>query len=45
LLPPMPWTNFTTINDEDVKAIFIYLKKTKPVKNTVPFPVPIEDIK
>ena len=45
LLPPMPWTNFTTINDEEIKAIFAYLKNTKPVKNVVPFPVPFEEIK
>jgi mono/diheme cytochrome c family protein len=45
LLPPMPWTNFTTISDEDVKAIFAYLKNTKPIKNVVPLPVPFGDIK
>jgi hypothetical protein len=45
LLPPMPWTNFTTINDEDVKAIFAYLKSLKPVSNSVPFPIAFEDIK
>jgi hypothetical protein len=39
LLPPMPWTNFTTIKDEDVKAIFLYLKSTKPVSNIVPMPI------
>lgn len=45
LLPPMPWFNFTTISDEDVKAIFAYLQNTKPIKNVVPFPVPFGDIK
>lgn len=39
LLPPMPWTNFATIEDGDVKAIFAYLKSTNPVKNVVPMPV------
>jgi hypothetical protein len=39
LLPPMPWTNFITIKDEDVKAIFLYLKSTKPVANVVPMPI------
>jgi hypothetical protein len=39
LLPPMPWTNFATIKDEDVKAIFLYLKSTKPVSNIVPLPI------
>jgi hypothetical protein len=45
LLPPMPWTNFTTINDEDIKVIFAYLQSLKPVNNLVPFPVAFEDIK
>ncbi|UFH53745.1 c-type cytochrome [Spirosoma sp. KNUC1025] len=40
LLPPMPWTNYRTIKDEDVKAIFAYLKSTKPVANVVPAPMP-----
>ena len=45
LLPPMPWTNFTTINDEDIKAVFTYLKSSKPVKNVVPLPIAFGDIK
>lgn len=45
LLPPMPWTNFTTINDEDIKAVFAYLKSSKPVKNVVPLPIAFGDIK
>jgi mono/diheme cytochrome c family protein len=40
LLPPMPWPNFIQMKDEDVKAIFAYLKSTKPVKNIVPAAVP-----
>ena len=40
LLPPMPWFNFTQIKDEDVKAIFAYLKSLPPVKNVVPAPIP-----
>ncbi len=39
LLPPMPWENYKNIKDEDVKAIFAYLKSTKPVKNIVPNPI------
>jgi hypothetical protein len=39
LLPPMPWINYTKMADEDVKAIFAYLKSIKPVKNIVPNPV------
>lgn len=40
LLPPMPWPNFANITDEDVHAIFTYLKSTKPVENVVPAPIP-----
>jgi hypothetical protein len=36
LLPPMPWPEFRHATDEDLKAIFAYLKSTKPVKNVVP---------
>lgn len=39
LLPPMPWPNFAKASDEDMKAIFSYLKSTKPIRNVVPSPV------
>jgi hypothetical protein len=39
LLPPMPWPNFAKASDEDLKAIFSYLKSTRPIKNVVPAPV------
>lgn len=44
LLPPMPWPNFVNIKDEDVKAIFAYLKSTKPVRNIVPAPIPPAEV-
>lgn len=40
LLPPMPWPNLVKMNDEDMKAIFAYLKSLPPVKNAVPNPLP-----
>jgi mono/diheme cytochrome c family protein len=40
LLPPMPWFNYRNLNDEDFKAIFTYLKSTRPVKNVVPAAIP-----
>ncbi|QIA09982.1 cytochrome c [Draconibacterium halophilum] len=40
LLPPMPVLNFRDIKDEDVKAIFAYLKSLKPVHNVVPAAIP-----
>jgi hypothetical protein len=45
LLPPMPWQNYANISDEDVSAIFAYLKSTKPVKNVVPAPIPPDQLK
>lgn len=39
LLPPMPWVNYAEMKDEDIQAIFAYLKSIKPVENLVPAPV------
>lgn len=39
LLPPMPWQNFTEMKDEDVRAMYLYLKSTRPVRNIVPSPI------
>lgn len=39
LLPPMPWFNYTDMAEEDIQAVFQYLKSTKPVKNAVPAPI------
>jgi len=39
ILPPMPWYDYAKLSDEDLKAIFAYLKSLKPVKNKVPPPV------
>jgi hypothetical protein len=44
LLPPMPWFNYTNIKDEDLKAIFAYLKSTKPVRNVVPGAIPPNEL-
>jgi hypothetical protein len=44
ILPPMPWTVYRNMKDEDLKAIFAYLKTTKPVENIVPGPRPLSDL-
>lgn len=44
LLPPMPWQNFHNISDEDVSAMYAYLKSIKPIKNLVPNPIPPDKI-
>ena len=40
LLPPMPWQSYAQMDDEDLKAIFAYLKSIKPVNNLVPMAIP-----
>ena len=40
LLPPMPWPIYANATDEDLKAIFAYLKTVKPVKNRSVQPTP-----
>jgi hypothetical protein len=39
LLPPMPWNQYRNASDEDLRAIFAYLKSTEPVENRVPAPI------
>jgi len=36
LLPPMPWASIRLMTDDELKAIFTYLKSIKPIKNNVP---------
>jgi hypothetical protein len=40
LLPPMPWQTFRNLTGDELKAMFAYLKSTKPVSNMVPPPAP-----
>lgn len=40
LLPPMPWEMFRHMTDDELKAVFAYLKTIKPVSNLVPVPLP-----
>jgi mono/diheme cytochrome c family protein len=40
LLPPMPWEMYRNLTDDEIKAIFAYLKSIKPVSNLVPAPIP-----
>jgi len=36
IMPPMPWTAFKNLSDEDLKSIYAYLRTLKPVVNHVP---------
>jgi hypothetical protein len=40
LLPPMPWQAYRNLSDEDLKAIYAYLRTIPPVHNRVPQPLP-----
>jgi cytochrome c553 len=38
ILPPMPWPNVGMQSDQDIKAIFAYLRSIPAIKNDVPAP-------
>jgi hypothetical protein len=40
ILPPMPWSGIGALTDDDLKAMFAYLKSVPPIKNHVPSPLP-----
>jgi hypothetical protein len=40
LLPPMPWQGIGQMTDEEINAVFAYLKSIEPVNNLVPTPLP-----
>ena len=40
LLPPMPWDMYRHMTDEELAAVFAYLKSLKPIENLVPAPLP-----
>jgi len=39
ILPPMPWNMYRNLSDDDLKAVYAYLRTVTPVKNRVPEPV------
>ena len=38
ILPPMPWEGIAKLTDDDLKAVFAYLRSIPPVTNHVPAP-------
>jgi hypothetical protein len=40
LLPPMPWQFIRNLTDDELRAVFAYLKSCKPISNAVPAPIP-----
>lgn len=39
ILPPMPWQMYRNLTDEDLKAVYAYLRTIPPVTNRIPDPV------
>ena len=39
ILPPMPWQDLKHLTDDELKALFAYLRSLPPTKNRVPDPV------
>ena len=42
ILPPMPWNNVGAMTDEDLKALYAYLRSIPPMHNRVPEPIGTE---
>ncbi len=40
ILPPMPWEAIGNMTDDDLKAMYAFLRTVKPISNRVPNPVP-----
>ncbi len=40
ILPPMPWPGIGSMTDDDLKAVFAFLKSGAPIRNKVPDPLP-----
>jgi hypothetical protein len=44
ILPPMPWPVYRNLTDDDLKAVYAYLRTVPPIVNRVPDPVPPPDV-
>ena len=45
ILPPMPWPVYRNMTDDDLKAVFAYLRTVPAVNNHVPEPIISEPAK
>ena len=45
IIPPMPWPTIGQMSDDDLKAVFAYLKSLPAVENMVPAPLSPQDAK
>lgn len=44
IMPPMPWQGYAHYTDQDLRAVFAYLKSTKPVRNVPPTFIPFAEL-
>jgi|GraSoiStandDraft_8_1057269.scaffolds.fasta_scaffold334840_1 mono/diheme cytochrome c family protein len=44
ILPPMPWPFIGKLTDDDLKAVYAYLRSLPPISNKVPAPVSPPDV-
>ena len=44
ILPPMPWENYATLKDQELKDIFAYLQSLKPISNRVSDPTTPDEL-
>jgi mono/diheme cytochrome c family protein len=42
IMPPMPWPNLAQMTDDDLKAMYAYLRSIPPKRNKAPDPVIVE---
>jgi mono/diheme cytochrome c family protein len=45
IMPPMPWEFIRQMNDDDLKAIYAFLRSLPPIKNVVHAPYSPDDVK
>lgn len=42
ILPPMPWPGYSQMTDEDLRAVYAYLRTLPPISNQAPASIPAE---
>jgi mono/diheme cytochrome c family protein len=45
IMPPMPWQFIGQMNDDDLKAIYAFLRSIPPIKNVVHAPLSPDEVK
>ncbi len=43
LIAPMPWEDYANYSDDDLMAIYAYMRTLTPIRNKVPAPIPPDD--